>query len=67
MSKVFDLTPETDGPRRSRRWPGSFDEGSSAGSGNAGVGAANLFVSGFHTAPPQEGGDGVTMVGLSKT
>jgi len=29
--------------------------------------ATNPFVSGFHTAPPQEGGDGVTVVGLSKT
>ncbi len=28
--KIFDLTPETDGPCRSRRRPGSFDEGSSA-------------------------------------
>jgi len=28
--KVFDLTPETEGPRRSRHRPGSFDEGSSA-------------------------------------
>ena len=29
--------------------------------------ATNPFVSGFHTAPPQEGGDGVTVAELSKT
>ena len=41
--------------------------GPSGGSSNAGVGATTLFVSGFHGTPPQEGGDGVTVVGLSKT
>ncbi len=48
-------------PQRS----GSLDL--SGESGNVGVGATTLFVSGFHTALSQEGGDGPTTVGLSKT
>jgi len=41
--------------------------GPSGGSSNAGVGATTLFVSGFHGTLPREGGDGVTVLGLSKT